>query len=204
MFAPLFSFIASAQQVFFETFDAAELFVYIFAINAGAMSLGNFINSRIVMKFGARRVSQAALLFFIHQSLSSIGAVTAAGWLTLPLFVLFLAPAMAMVGFTGANFSSIAMQPFGHVAGVASSFQNFARAGTSSILGAVIGLQFDGSTMPLITGFVLCGIMSLLLIFWAENGKLFRRVQTGVTDPALAAKETDIGLEDLLGRIPET
>ena len=188
MFAPLFSFIASAQQVFFETFDAAELFVYIFAINAGAMSLGNFINSRIVMKFGARRVSQAALIFFIIVS-TIHWAITAAGWLTLPLFVLFLAPAMAMVGFTGANFSSIAMQPFGHVAGVASSFQNFARAGTSSILGAAIGLQFDGTTMPLITGFVLCGIMSLLLIFWAEKGKLFRRVQFGVTDPALAAKD---------------
>jgi DHA1 family bicyclomycin/chloramphenicol resistance-like MFS transporter len=92
-----------------------------------------------------------------------------------------LVPTMGMIGFTGANFSSIAMQPFGKTAGVASSFQNFARSGLSSVIGSVIGLQFDGTILPLATGFLVCGIASLTLIFWAEKGRLFRRVQTGVT-----------------------
>jgi len=188
MFAPLFAFIASAQQIFFDRFGAADIFVYIFAINAAAMSLGNFVNSRIVMRFGARRVSQWALITFITISLIHLG-VTYAGHLTLPLFVAFLAPAMAMVGFTGANFSSIAMQPFGRIAGVASSFQNFARTGLSAGIGGAIGLQFDGTTLPLVTGFVICGSAALLLVLWAENGILFRRVQTGVTPDQIAANQ---------------
>jgi DHA1 family bicyclomycin/chloramphenicol resistance-like MFS transporter len=49
------------------------------------------------------------------------------------------------------------------------------------MIGAAIGLQFDGTIQPLATGFLVCGIASLSLIFWAERGKLFRRVQTGVT-----------------------
>lgn len=187
MFAPLFSYIATAQQIFFDVFDAADIFVYMFALNAAAMSLGNFLNSRIVMRFGARRVSQSALIFFIFISVIHLILVLMNG-INIVTFMLLLIPAMAMVGFTGANFSSIAMQPFGKVAGVASSFQNFARSSVSASLGAIIGLQFDGSIVPLATGFLLCGIASLTVIFWAEKGKLFRRVQTGVTDSLLVTK----------------
>jgi len=180
MMAPLFAYIASAQQIFFDIFDAGDIFVYIFALNAGAMSFASFTNSRIVMRFGARRVSQSALIFFILVSIIHF-ALAEAGWINIWSFTAVLVPSMGMVGFTGANFSSIAMQPFGKTAGVASSFQNFARSGLSAMIGATIGLQFDGTVLPLATGFLVCGIGSLTLIFWAEKGKLFRRVQTGVT-----------------------
>lgn len=188
MMAPLFAFIASAQQIFFTTFDAADLFVFIFAANAIAMALGNFINSRIVMRFGARRVSQAALLFFIFIAIIHL-AITLAGWLTMTLFVILLATSMGMVGFTGANFSSIAMQPFGKTAGVASSFQNFTRTLLSAAIGGAIGLQFDGTTLPLVIGFFFCGIAAFLFILWAENGVLFRRVQTGAKKEPLRTTE---------------
>ncbi len=180
MMAPLFAYIASAQQIFFDIFGAADIFVYIFALNAGAMSAASFTNSRIVMRFGARRVSQVALIFFILVSMIHFG-LAEAGWINIWSFTAVLVPSMGMVGFTGANFSSIAMQPFGKTAGVASSFQNFARTGISAMIGAAIGLQFDGTVLPLATGFLVCGIAALALIFWAEKGKLFRRVQTGAS-----------------------
>lgn len=185
MMAPLFAFIASAQQIFFNAFDAADIFVFIFAVNAIAMAFGNFVNSRIVMRFGARRVSQSALLFFLIVAIIHLG-VTLTGLLTLPIFVFLLASSMCMVGFTGANFSSIAMQPFGKSAGVASSFQNFTRSLVSAAIGGTIGLQFDGTTLPLVIGFFLCGSASFLVILWAENGVLFRRVQTPVTKKPLS------------------
>ncbi len=187
MMAPLFAFIASAQQIFFKTFDAADLFVFIFAVNAMAMALCNFINSRIVMRFGARRVSQAALLFFIFVAIIHL-CITLAGWLNMPIFVLLLAASMGMVGFTGANFSSIAMQPFGKSAGVASSFQNFTRSLISAAIGGAIGLQFDGTTLPLVTGFFFCGVASFLFILWAENGVLFRRVQMTASQEPLSSQ----------------
>lgn len=188
MFAPLFAYIAMAQQIFFDIFDAADLFVYVFALNATAMSLGNFLNSRIVMRFGARRVSQAALIFFIFIALIQLILALTDG-INIVTFTLLLMPAMAMVGLTGANFSSIAMQPFGKVAGVASSFQNFSRSSISACLGAFIGLQFDGSILPLASGFLICGIASLTIIYWAEEGKLFRRIHTGVTDGSLRTNQ---------------
>lgn len=185
MMAPLFAYIASAQQIFFDIFDAQDIFVYVFALNAAGMSLGNFLNSRIVMRFGARRVSQSALVCFILLGIIHfILAMT--DNINIWTFTALLAPSMAMVGLTGANFSSIAMQPFGRIAGVASSFQNFSRTALSASIGAAIGLQFDGTVLPLATGFLVCGMASLALIFWAEEGRLFRRVQIGVTRDALA------------------
>lgn len=188
MMAPLFAFIASAQQIFFDTFGAGDIFVYIFAANAGAMSLGNFVNSRIVMRFGARRVSQTALMTFIAIAILHMGVIYA-GFSNLVSFVLLFVPCLAMVGLTGANFSSIAMQPFGKVAGVASSFQNFARTGISVGIGGAIGLQYDGTIKPLITGLVLCGIGSLLTILWAEHWRLFRRVHPAVIEGAVGKQE---------------
>ena len=184
MIAPLFAYIASAQQIFFDIFEAADIFVYIFALNAAGMSLGNFANSRIVMRFGARRVSQSALIFFILISILHF-ALAMTDNINIWTFTALLAPSMAMVGLTGANFSSIAMQPFGRIAGVASSFQNFSRTALSASIGAAIGLQFDGTILPLAAGFLVCGMASLALIFWAEEGRLFRRVQIHVTRDAI-------------------
>ena len=188
MMAPLFAYIASAQQIFFDIFDAGDIFVYVFALNAAAMSLGNFANSRIVMRYGARRVSQSALLFFILISILHY-VIARTGGVNIWSFTAFLIPSMAMIGLTGANFSSIAMQPFGTIAGVASSFQNFARSALSASIGAMIGLQFDGTVMPIAAGFLICGLASLTLIFWAEKGRLFRRVHTGESENDLTPKD---------------
>jgi DHA1 family bicyclomycin/chloramphenicol resistance-like MFS transporter len=76
-----------------------------------------------------------------------------------------------MIGFIGSNFSSIAMSPFGHVAGAASSFQTFVRTVLAATLGAVIGQQFDGTVYPVALG----------LVLWCEKGKLFTR--PGTTQP---------------------
>ena len=53
-------------------------------------------------------------------------------------FVVLLSLNMAMLGFIGSNFSSIAMQPFGHIAGAASSAHTALRMGTGAILGGFL------------------------------------------------------------------
>ena len=99
------------------------------------------------------------------------------------LFLVFLTGNMAMVGFIGSNFSSIAMTPFGTVAGAASSFQTFTKTILGAGIGALIGQQFDGSVVPIASGFVLCGLVSLALVVWGEKGKLFTRPGTTIRVP---------------------
>ena len=76
---------------------------------------------------------------------------------------------------TWSNFSAIAMQPFGSIAGAASSVHTALRMGTGSILGGYIGYQYDGTTGPLAVSMLGCGLAGLLFILFSERGKLFGR-----------------------------
>jgi DHA1 family bicyclomycin/chloramphenicol resistance-like MFS transporter len=176
----LFGYLNSSQQMFDKVFNAADFFTIGFAIIAIGIAVSNFTNARIVERFGARRVSHTALLTFITLGALQLLAAQFAPK-SMPLFLLLLTGNMAMVGFIGSNFSSIAMTPFGHVAGAASSFQTFVRTGLAASLGAIIGQQFDGSVLPVALGFLGCGLAALILVLWCEKGKLFTR--PGTTQP---------------------
>lgn len=168
-----FGFLNSSQQIIDKTFGRADIFGIAFACVAIGMAAANFFNSRLVLRFGARRVSQTALMMFLL--LSCVQCVLAMTGESLAVFLSVLTLNMSMIGFIGANFSSIAMQPFGHIAGTASSFQNAVRTIVSAVIGGVIGQQFNGTTLPLAKGYVVCAIVAILLILWGEKGRLFTR-----------------------------
>ena len=178
----LFGYLNSSQQLFDKVFDAAEFFTIGFAIVAIGIAVSNFANARIVERFGARRVSQTALITFIAFGAMQLAAAYLAPT-SLPIFLALLTANMAMIGFIGSNFSSIAMTPFGHVAGAASSFQTFARTVIAATIGAAIGQQFDGSVAPVAAGFLVCGLIALGLVLWCEKGKLFTRPGTTQRTP---------------------
>ena len=171
----LFGYINSAQQLIGEHFGAGPRFPLMFAIMAGGIAAANLTNSRIVEKFGARRVSHSALLVFIV-----VGALQV--WLshqpheTLVQFIPLMTLNCAMIGFTGANFSSIALQPFARIAGAASSLQAFTRMAFGSAIGAFVGQAYDGTARPLSWALLLCGLAALALVLYSENGRLFRRL----------------------------
>jgi DHA1 family bicyclomycin/chloramphenicol resistance-like MFS transporter len=171
----LFGYINSAQQLIGEHFGAGERFPLMFAIMAGGIAVANLTNARIVERFGARRVSHSALLVFI-----AVGAMQV--WLshqpreTLGQFIPLMTLNCAMIGFTGANFGSIALQPFARIAGAASSLQAFLRMAFGSALGAIVGQAYDGTARPLSWALLGCGLAALALVLYSERGRLFRRL----------------------------
>lgn len=171
----LFGYVNCAQQLVGEHFGAGAYFPLIFGATALCMAFASFFNSRIVERFGARRVSHAAVLISITLSLLQVWNAFRPGE-TLLEFMPVIALNICMVGFIGANFSSIALQPFAHMAGAASSVQAFLRMLIGSGLGMVIGLAYDGTALPLALAFLACGVSALVLVLWSENGRLFRRI----------------------------
>lgn len=171
----LFGFINSAQQLVAEHFGAGARFPLIFAACAGSMAVASFTNSRIVERFGARRVSHAALLAFIAVSGLQVWQASSTSQ-SLWQFVPLMMANMSLIGFIGANFGSIALQPFERTAGAASSFQMFTRMVIGAGIGAVIGQAYDGSARPLALGLLLGALLSLVLVLLSERGRLFRRL----------------------------
>lgn len=172
VFGGLFGFINSSQQLIGEAFGAGDSFPLIFAICAGCMAISNWSNSRIVEKVGARRVSHAALFVFI-------GVAAAQLWFasqpdeSLWTFVPLMAANMSLLGFIGANFGSIALQPFRHIAGAASSAQGFLRMTSGAALGAAIGYSYDGTARPLALALLVTAVLSLAFVLFSEKGELF-------------------------------
>ena len=171
----MWGFINSAQQLIAEHFGAGKTFPLIFGCLALTMSLANFGNSRIVERFGARRVSHTALLAYI--AISSLQYVTAfSDHEALWQFALLMGSNMCLMGFIGANFTSIALQPFGQIAGAAASVQTFMRMVTASVIGALIGQAYDGTARPLALALLAAGCITLLAVLFSERGRLFRRL----------------------------
>jgi len=172
VFGALFGFINSAQQVYVGIYDLGVWFPVLFAAVAGMMAVSSFLNSRLVGRFGMRRLSHGALVgFFLVTSL--FFGLSLIGPMRLPLFMLLFTTAMLQFGWIGSNFNSIAMEPLGHVAGMASSVQGFITTVGGAVIGAAIGQAFDGTVTPLAAGFCGVSLIGLILVLIAERGRLF-------------------------------
>ena len=172
VFGGLFGFINSSQQLIGEAFGAGEMFPLIFAICAGSMAVANWTNSRVVERFGARRVSHAALFAFIAVAGAQYWFASRPDeglWTFVPL----MAANMSLLGFIGANFGSIALQPFKHIAGAASSAQGFLRLTSGAALGALIGYAYDGTAEPLALSLLVTAVLTLAFVLFSERGELF-------------------------------
>lgn len=172
VFGALFGFINSSQQLITETFGAGAIFPMVFGICAGSMALASWSNSRIVERFGARRVSHTALFAFILVSACQVFfafQLEESLWHFVPL----MAINMALLGFIGSNFGAIAMNPFFAIAGAASSAHGFIRMTTAALLGGAIGYAYDGTARPLALALLASGLTCLVLVLLSEKGKLF-------------------------------
>ena len=179
IFGALFGFINSAQQVFIGIYDTGTMFPLLFAMVAGMMAVSSFLNSRFVGRFGMRRLSQAALIGFLIVT-SIIFVLSLLGPIPLPLFIGLFALAMFQFPWIGSNFNAMAMEPLGHVAGIASSIQGFVTTLGGGIIGALIGQAFDGSVTPLSAGYFGAALFALGCVLVAEKGRLFQGINPPV------------------------
>ena len=169
----LFGFINSSQQIFFDVFKAPELFTTVFALVACGIAVSSLLNSQLVEKLGSRLISHSALMGFITFSFIHAG-VALSGHDNIWTFSILQACKMFCFGLVAGNFGSMAMEPMGHIAGTASSVQGFISTIIGALLGFAIGQSFDGTTVPLTVGFAILSIVGLLLVLWAEKGRLFK------------------------------
>jgi MFS transporter, DHA1 family, multidrug resistance protein len=101
--------------------------------------------------------------------------------LPLPLFVTLAALMMFAFGLMFANFTSLAMEPQGHIAGTASSLYGSITTLLGIGIGTTIGQDYDGTLLPFATGFFLCTLASLAVVLVVEKGRLFKPAMRPVT-----------------------
>jgi len=166
-FGALFAFIGSIQQIVFDVFERPGLLGLAFAMIAAPMAGSSWLNSRLVMRVGSRRMLLTALSLFTLSGFLHLAVATAIGE-TIWSFIGLQALTMACFGLIGANAGALAMAPLGHIAGTASSVQGLITTVGGALIGFLVGQQFDGTTVPMVAGFAVCGTLASLVAWWAN------------------------------------
>ncbi len=173
LMSTMFAYVFSAQQVFTEVYRLGKNFPLAFAAIALGVAVAGFVNARIVGKLGMRVISHAALCGFMAASLLMMIAAWF-GVLVLPLYMLLATITMFTFGLMISNFTALAMEPLGHIAGTASSLYGSITTLIGIAMGSAIGQAYNGTMMPLTTGFFVCTLIAMAVVLVTERGKMFR------------------------------
>jgi len=172
LFGAMFGFIISSQQIFVGIYGLGPYFPVAFATMAGFMAVSSFINSRIVKRFGMRRLSHTAILIYIGCA-SILLILSVMGPVPFWLFFGLLMIIQVAFGNAASNMNSLSMEPLGAVAGTAASVFGFMQTVGGAVLGTYIGQHFNGTLTPNATGYVVMGTLVLCCALIAEKGRLF-------------------------------
>ncbi len=177
-FATLFIAISTTQMVFDQTFGIPEEFPFWFAGIAVMSATGGALNASLVIRIGMHRVVTGALAMQMV-----ICSAFLAAWLLgpdalhFPAYVLWTTSIFFMAGLSLGNLNSMAMEPMGHIAGIASSvIAALATMGAVLIAGPV-GQLFDGTPVPVAIGVLASVTVALLLL---------RRIDADLVEPEVA------------------
>jgi DHA1 family bicyclomycin/chloramphenicol resistance-like MFS transporter len=171
--ACLFGYITCSEQLFVDTFKLGTLFPLAFGSVAIAISVGTFLNARLVLRRGMRGISHTMLALFVLIGLLHWAVVTLFGasfW----LFLVLLSLNFSVFGMIGANFNALAMEPMARNAGAASAMFGAVTSAGGALGGGLIARGYDGTVTPFLVGVVVTGALSAGFVLWTERGKLFQ------------------------------
>jgi DHA1 family bicyclomycin/chloramphenicol resistance-like MFS transporter len=167
------SFVFSSQQVFTEIYHLGHYFPLAFAAAATGVAIAGFLNSRIVGRVGMRVISHGALAVYAVVAAVMLAAEQMQ-MLPLPLFMVLAMMMMFAFGLMMANFTALAMEPHGNIAGTASSLYGSITTLLGIGIGIAIGQSYDGTLLPFSVGFFICALTALAIAAITEKGRLFK------------------------------
>lgn len=168
VFGGFLGYLNSAQQIFQEQFQVGSLFPAYFAALSLAFAASSYMNGHLVVRHGMRKLAVRNLQGICLLSAGFVVVlIPTDGLAPLWMFLLWGAAAFFCLGAVFGNVNALAMEPFGHIAGIAAALIGSITSLLSMLLGALIGQFYDGTLLPLVGGFAVLGIASLGAMSWA-------------------------------------
>jgi DHA1 family bicyclomycin/chloramphenicol resistance-like MFS transporter len=162
----LFTMLTMVQPVYDVIHDRAESFPFWFGFVALLSGSASVLNAALVVRVGMRRMVTWALGAQI--GITALVIVTNSFPLSpdasFGLFVAWQTTVFFMAGVTMGNLNAIAMEPMGHIAGMAASVIGSVSTVLAAAIAAPVGLLFDGSIRPWTTGILTMCILAFGLM----------------------------------------
>lgn len=162
-FGSFIGYLGASQQIFQDQFGVGEDFALYFGGLALVLGVASLANSKFVGTYGMRFICTRAMGAIVVAS----GVFYALHFvlpITLWWFVGYAAVLFFAFGLMFGNLNAIAMEPMGHIAGMASAIMGATSSVISLGLGTFIGQMYDGTLKPITLGFLALGSVTVLLM----------------------------------------
>jgi MFS transporter, DHA1 family, multidrug resistance protein len=194
IFGGFIGYLSMSQQVFQEQYGLGTLFPVFFGLLASAIGVASFVNGKLVMRLGMRRVSRLALLINCALCICAlVGSLAYGGHPPLAAFACYMLVCFFCNGLLFGNFSARAMEPMGHIAGVAAAVNGSVSGLVALLLGTLFGRAYDGTVLPVVSGFTAAALLALAATELAERGARRRPGRSLEIQPADMAEQTNQG-----------
>jgi len=169
IFGALIGYLTSAQQILQQQYALGPRFPLFFAMVAIALGAASLANASLVLRYGMhvlltwslRGICVVSLVFIFYASTSS-------GHPPLWTLMVYLMTSFFGIGILFGNLNALAMQPLGHVAGTGAAIVGATSLLISLVLGTAIGQIYNGTVLPLVSGFAVLSACAMLASWWAE------------------------------------
>ncbi|MGO4820025.1 MULTISPECIES: multidrug effflux MFS transporter [unclassified Flavobacterium] len=161
-------YLSSSQQIFQNQYNLQEEFPYIFAGLAIAIGAAVFLNGVLVLKYGMEKLITVALISFFVVSAVYVGLFYNSPNPDVRILLLFFALQFFSIGFLFGNVRAMAMEPVGHIAGIAAAVTGFISTIMAVPISIYIGRFIADTALPLFIGFSVCAALAISLLMYLK------------------------------------
>lgn len=164
-----FVYLSASQQIFQQQYRLEDAFPLIFAGLSVAIGSAIFLNGTLVIKYGMEKIITTSLLGFFTISLLYVVFFYNGINPPLVLLLIFFALQFFAIGFLFGNLRALAMQPVGHIAGIAAAITGFISTFLAVVLSIFIGRFVYNSVLPVFIGFLICSTCSIGILLYLKR-----------------------------------
>lgn len=157
-------YLSTSQQIFQSQYGLSEEFPFIFAGLAISVGIATFLNGTLVLKYGMEKLVTMALIAFFIISILYVALLYGSQNPSINILLTFFGLQFFAIGFLFGNLRALAMEPVGHIAGIAAAITGFISTMMAVPISWFIGKYVTSTALPLFIGFTICGILSLLIL----------------------------------------
>ncbi|MEC7761947.1 MAG: multidrug effflux MFS transporter [Pseudomonadota bacterium] len=170
MYGQFVAYLSAAEQLWVDALGTGDMFPVYFAIIALLSAGAGFINARLVVRVGMRRMliwafgSQTVFAALAFGLWTFGGLEEASDGLRIAVFMAWTLSLFFINGMTLGNVTALAMEPLPHLAGTAAAVIGAFGMGLGMPIAAIVGQAFDGTPRPIMLGAFVCSALALVLV----------------------------------------
>lgn len=170
-FATMMIWLSEVSLIFAHSFNRLDEFPKWFALIAILVSPASLLNAKLVIRVGMRRMVWVGLMIQLVSAVVALFVFGAnAPFAGLAAFLIFMFAQFFCVGLLFGNLNALALEPMGHIAGMAASVFG----GVSTVLAAAIffpmSLFHDGTPVPMAAAQIITTVLAMACMMRAARG----------------------------------